>query len=179
MKNGYAAERALVNGWGFNTIYHLQSGSPLYVSQSTDGQHNGNNFEYPDLAAGETGLTVPHRSIAKWFNTAAFSEAVGHYGNAPRNPGTLAGPVTDPLTLAINRSFPLPLEGHHIDFRAESFNALNNTQFGAPGATCAASGGTNTTPGAGPSCAGHGSMGKITKTSSSNREIQLVLKYIF
>jgi hypothetical protein len=28
------------------------------------------------------------------------------------------------VTLAINRSFPLPLEGNHIDFRAEAFNAL-------------------------------------------------------
>ena len=89
--NGYAAERYLVNGWGFNAIYHLQSGSPLYVSQSADGQHNGNNFEYPDLAANETGLTVPNRTIAKWFNTSAFSEAIGHYGNAPATLGRWRG----------------------------------------------------------------------------------------
>lgn len=180
--NGYAAERAILNGWGINTIYHLQSGSPLYVSQSSDGQSNGNNFEYPDLAAGETGLAASQRTIGQWFNTSAFTEAIGHYGTAPRNPGTLAGPVTDPLTLAINRSFPLPIEGNHLDFRAEAFNALNNPQFGAPGATCAASAtpsATNDLPGAGPSCAGHGSFGKVTKTAVNNREIQLVLKYFF
>ena len=71
------------------------------------------------------------------------------------------------------------MEGNHLDFRAEAFNALNNPQFGAPGSTCAASIGTNTTPGMGPSCAGHGSFGKITKTAVNNREIQLVLKYFF
>lgn len=82
--------------------------------------------------------------------------------NAPRNPAGLAGPVTDPLTLAINRSFPLPLEGHHLDFRAEAFNALNEPQVGAPKAA-----------------QGSGTFGKITGTSVNNRELQLALKYIF
>ena len=92
--------------------------------------------------------------------TAAFTEAIAHYGSTPRNP--LSGVKNDPLTLAIKRTFPLPFEGQNLEFRLEAFNALNHPQFAAPGASQGAS-----------------NFGEITSTTTDNRDLQLVLKYIF
>ena len=161
LSGGNIAARAILNGWGFNSIFQFIAGTPLFVSQSADGENNGNLFERPDLVPGQA-LTVPTRTIAGWFNTAAFTEAIGHYGSTPRNPGALISPSHDPVTLAIKRSFPLPFEQQHLDFRIEAFNALNQPQWGSPGST-----------------QGSSSFGKISSTSIDNRELQLALKYIF
>lgn len=158
---GNAAARTVVNGWGINGIYQYLSGNPQWISQSADGENSGNPFQRPDLAPGQA-LGVPNRSIAEWFNTNAFTTAVGHYGSAPRNPPWVVSPSNNPLTLAVNRSFPTPWEGQHLDFRVEAFNALNHPQFGPPG-----------------SVQGTGTFGVITTTNSDNRELQLALKYFF
>ena len=158
---GNALTRSVVNGWGINSIYQFLAGNPLYVSQAADGENNGNPFQRPDLVPGQP-ETVRNRTIAEWFNTDAFTTAIGHYGSTPRNPAPLVSPSNNPLTLAINRSFPMPFEGQHLDFRLEAFNALNHPEFGAPGST-----------------QGTGTFGVVTSTASDNRELQLALKYIF
>ena len=33
--------RAVLNGWGINSIYQFLAGNPLWVSQATDGENNG------------------------------------------------------------------------------------------------------------------------------------------
>jgi hypothetical protein len=154
----YAAERAILNGWGFNSIFTAVAGLPIFITQSADGENNGNNYEFPDVVPGQS-LTLSKRSPAAWFNTAAFATANGHYGNMRRNPVTGAPQI--PLTLAVNRSFPT-FEGQHLDFRIEAFNALNEPQWGIPGAS-----------------QGSSTFGKITSTSIDNRELQLALKYNF
>jgi Carboxypeptidase regulatory-like domain/TonB-dependent Receptor Plug Domain len=159
LSGGNVAARALLNGWGLNSIYQYISGSPIWINQSADGENNGNQNQRPDLVPGQP-LHLAHRTIAEFFNTAAFTEADGHYGNAPRNPVT--GVKNDPLTLAVKRVFPLPFEGQHLDFRLEAFNALNHPQFGAPGAS-----------------QGSGNFGVITSTHTDNRDLQLALKYVF
>jgi hypothetical protein len=159
LSGGNAVARAVVNGWGINSIYQYFSGSPLWVTQATDGENNGNQNQRPDLVPGQP-LHLAHRTNAEWFNTAAFTEAIGHYGSTPRNP--ITGVKNDPLTLAIKRVFPLPFEGQHLDFRLEAFNALNHPQFGPPGAT-----------------QGSSTFGVITSTNSDNRDLQVALKYVF
>jgi len=158
LHGGNAAVRSIVNGWGINSIFQYTSGTAINIKQSQDGENNANGNERPDLTGQP--LASSNRSIAQWFNTAAFTEAFGHYGSTPRNAWT--GHYRNPLTLAIKRTFNLPFEGQHIDFRLEAFNALNHPQFGNP----------NTSQGS-------SSFGKITSTSIDNRELQLALKYIF
>jgi len=161
LNDGNIALREVLNGWGINGIFQVISGSPIWVTQSLDGENNGNANERPDLVAGQS-ETVSHRTIAEWFNTAAFTEAVAHYGSTPRNPSPLIGPTLNPLTLAIKRSFALPFQKQHIDFRLEVFNALNHPQFSAPGGT-----------------QGSSSFGVISSTKIDNRELQLAVKYFF
>jgi hypothetical protein len=159
VSGGNAAMRAVVNGWGINSIYQYISGSPLWVTQSVDGENNGNQNQRPDLVPGQP-LHLPHRTNAEFFNTARFTEAIDHYGSAPRN--AVTGVKNDPLTLAVKRVFPLPFEGQHLDFRFEAFNAFNHPQFAAPGVV-----------------QGSSTFGVITGTHTDNRDLQLALKYVF
>ena len=159
LSGGNVATRAILNGWGFNSIYQYISGTPLNIKQSQDGEDNANGNERPNLVSGQS-LQIAGRNNGEWFNTGAFAEAMGVYGNTPRN--ALTGHNRHPLTLAIKRSFPLPWEQQHVDFRIEAFNALNQPQFSSPGTS-----------------QGSSSFGKISSTSIDNRELQLALKYIF
>jgi hypothetical protein len=105
-------------------------------------------------------LHLAHRNNGEWFNTAAFAQANGHYGSAPRNPVT--GVKNDPVTLAVKRVFPMPFEGQQLEFRMEAFNALNHPQFGSPGTV-----------------QGSSNFGVVQSTHTDNRDLQLALKYFF
>ena len=159
ISGGIGLERAVLNGWGVNGIYQYVSGSPMWISQAQDGENNGNSNERPDLVPGQP-LRLSQRTIAEWFNTAAFTEAVGHYGSTPRNP--ISGVKIDPLTLAVTKTFAMPFEGQHLEFRVEAFNVLNHPQFNSPGSNY-----------------GSSNFGQITSTNGDNRDLQLVLKYDF
>ena len=154
--------RSVLGGWAVAGIFQYYSGSPQFVYQSDDGQNNGNNFEYPDLVAGQPN-GIPNRSINEWFNTARFTEAIGHYGNAPRNPPWVVSPSNSPLGLELKRIFAMPYsESQKLSLQIQAFNALNHPQFGAPNANESS-----------------GSFGTITSTTLDNREVQLVAKYFF
>ena len=157
-----AVARNLLNGWAVAGIFQYYSGSPQFVSQSDDGQNNGNNFEYPDLVPGQPN-GVPNRSINEWFNTARFTEAIGHYGNAPRNPSWVVAPSNNPLGLELKRMFAMPFaESQKLSLQIQAFNAFNHPQFGAPNTNQSSS-----------------SFGTITSTTLDNREFQFVAKYFF
>jgi hypothetical protein len=161
-ENRNALARRLLGGWAVAGIFQYYSGSPQFVSQSDDGQNNGNNFEYPDLVQGQPN-GVPNRSINEWFNTARFTEAVGHYGNAPRNPSWVVAPASSPLGLELKRIFAMPFsDSQKLSLQIQAFNALNHPQFGPPNANVSS-----------------GSFGQITSTVLDNRQVQLVAKYFF
>ncbi len=47
LSGGNAAARAVLNGWGFNSIFQYICGSPLWINQSADGENNGNLTSAP------------------------------------------------------------------------------------------------------------------------------------
>ena len=160
--NQNAVARHLVNGWSVNTIFQYYSGSPLYIHQGVDGQHNGNNFQNPDLVPNQPN-NIANRSINEWFNTARFTTAVSHFGNTPRNPSWITSPSNDPLELELARSFTMPFsEKQRLSLQIQAFNAFNHPQFGAPNSNQSS-----------------GSFGAISSTNLDNRELQLVAKYYF
>ena len=70
---------------------------------------------------------VDERTVTRWFNTAAFAQpAPGALGTLGRN--TERGPGVNNLDLALFKNFTLARE-IRLQFRLESFNALNHTQF--------------------------------------------------
>ena len=154
-----AAVRGIVNGWRFGSIYQYISGSPLLVKQSADGENNGNSYERPDLVPGQS-IHLATRTHIAWFNTAAFTEAIGHYGSTPRN--AITGTKVDPVTLSVSRTFGMPFnEPQHLEFRVEAFNAFNHPQWSSPSVT-----------------QGSSSFGKITNAGAT-RIVQVALKYVF
>ena len=162
IRGGMFAERALLNGWGFNSIFQAVSGSPLWITQAPDGENNGNSYQRPDLEPGQK-IRLAHRTVSEWFNTGAFTEAIGHYGSTPRNPVGATGPFHDPLTLAVVRDFTMPFnEGQRLELRMEGYNILNHPQFGNPGTAAVSS-----------------SFGIVSSTTIDNREFQAVAKYYF
>jgi hypothetical protein len=118
-------KNAAIGGWQVNGIYTWQRGFPITITAAdlgglndTQGTNRADLVGDPD--AGE-------RSVTRWFNTAAFAQpAAGMLGDLGRN--TERGPGINNLDLALFKNFDL-VRGMRLQFRLESFNALNHTQF--------------------------------------------------
>jgi len=157
------ATALLARGWSLNGIITLTSGSPFDVNESFDSQNNdglNEGQERPDLVSGVP-MTVRNKNASMWFNPAAFTASVYHYGNSPRDP--LVGPGRHVADLSVFKTFKMPYsEQHSLQIRAEFFNTFNTPQLNAPDSSL-----------------GDPAFGQVTSTAIDNREIQIALKYIF
>jgi hypothetical protein len=158
----------VVGGWQLNGILSLFDGLPFSVSSASNTLNNGASSRASILPGANGALPVDQRTVAEWFNIAAFT-APGpqQFGNAGRN--ILRGPGTAQADLSVFKDFPLSAEqARRLQFRAESFNVSNTPQFNNPSSTIGAAGaGTITAAGA-----------PLTFQRTS-REIQLALKLYF
>ena len=121
----------LLRGWQFSGVITIQDGTPLdplYLSSDTA---NAGTFTRPDVVPGQSiSLPSDQRSPDHWFNTAAFAApAPYHFGNAARD--VIPGPGNEVVDLAIHKRFTLS-DRAGLEFRAESFNVLNNPNLGFP-----------------------------------------------
>lgn len=139
----------VLGGWELSGITTIQSGQSRTVTQSTDpfdcpttsanvcaanspantflgglGMDNSDVAKRPDLVAGAS-LAGPGL-VSEWFNTAAFTRAVGHFGNAGR--GIVLGPHMQNWDIAAIKNFQLG-ERFRLQFRGEFFNAFNRVNF--------------------------------------------------
>jgi hypothetical protein len=123
--NATGAKNAVVGGWQVNGIYTWQRGFPITITAADLG---GLNDTFGTNRADLVGdPKVDERTVNRWFNTAAFAQpAAGALGNLPRN--SERGPGVNNLDLALFKNFALG-RGMRLQFRLESFNALNHTQF--------------------------------------------------
>ncbi len=150
---------AILKGWQFSGIGTFNSGSPIFVNQDGDTLNTDSEDIRPNLVAGQD-PTLPgsQRTIARWFNTAAFTRATVTYGNSPRNP--VVGPGRKVLDLSLAKSFEVR-NGQYLQFRVEAFNALNWVNWNNPNGTL-----------------GNSNFGVISAAGAA-REMQLSLKYTF
>jgi hypothetical protein len=122
--------RGVVGGWESSGFVTLQSGTPFSILSGTDRSLSGIGADYADLVGNPS---APQRSIAKYFNTAAFApNTLGTFGTSPRN--VLRGPGYANLDLGIMKRFQVR-ERIGAQFRLEMFNALNHPNFNNPFAT--------------------------------------------
>jgi hypothetical protein len=118
-----------ISGWQIAGLVRIQAGDMVTVSQATNANSNlGYGVQRPNLIANPNTPSV--RSVAQWFNTAAFV-AVPQFklGNATRNP--VRGPGLQDADLMIGKTFRVT-EQVALEFRAEVFNVSNTTPLNDP-----------------------------------------------
>jgi len=123
----------LSSGWSLATVYQVQTGFPFTISVFGDTANAGTLLGENPVRANSTGEPVfPEgtRTTSAWFNPAAFAAPPAfQFGNVGRN--TVEGPGMQLLDLALTREFRMS-ERFALQFRAEFFNALNQTNLGTP-----------------------------------------------
>jgi len=119
------APKFILDGWQLSNIMTFQSGFPAAVTSNIDTTGTGISSR-PDLVSGQRGdLPSNQRTWAKWFNTAAFTQApYGRFGTSPRT-GAVRLPGIELVDFSINKSFHLR-EKKALEFRTEFFNLLNH-----------------------------------------------------
>ena len=149
----------LLKGWQFSGLGIFNSGSPIFINQDGDTLNVDSEEIRPNLVAGQNPeLPSDERTIARWFNTAAFARATTTYGNSPRNP--VVGPGRKVFDISLAKIFSIP-HGQQIQFRIEAFNAFNWVNWGNPNGSL-----------------GNSNFGIISSAQAA-REMQLSLKYVF
>jgi hypothetical protein len=137
-----------LGGWEFSGIVSFNSGIPLTVrnnipagaSASVDFPGQGCLGSSPCIVEpnqiGDPNAGAPH-TAAQWFNTSAFvaNTTPGVPGNASK--GSIVAPGYERVDLSLFKNFKI-WEAGTLQFRFETFNALNhtnlnavNTQFGS------------------------------------------------
>jgi hypothetical protein len=152
----------LIQGWQVNGIINLQTGTPIVLASAINQTYIFSFNQRPD----NTGQSakISNQNIDRWFNTSVFFQppafTLGTTSRTlpdVRNPGI----ANADLSLFKNNYFGNG-ERYNVQFRLESFNALNHPQWGAPD--------TNVND---------GTFGQINSQANSPRQLQLALKFIF
>jgi hypothetical protein len=123
----------LTTGWSLASVYQVQSGFPFTISVFGDTANAGTLLGENPVRANATGQPLfpgGTHTTGEWFNPAAFATPPAfQFGNVGRN--TVTGPGMQLLDFAVTRQFRMT-ERTALQFRAEFFNALNQTNLGMP-----------------------------------------------
>ncbi len=141
-KNQKGVVGHILGGWEISGITTVESGQSITLSQSSDPFRAEDFSSAPGTYPGGIGIdfdnivprpdVVPGVSVTgagnvnQWFNTKAFTDAIGHFGTA--GPGSLLGPGQQTWDLAGIRNFKIG-ERFSLQFRGELFNAFNHVNF--------------------------------------------------
>jgi hypothetical protein len=136
----FRQSNGFTRGWALSGITRVSSGFPVTLSSDGDNSLmgsvpngvNNKSLDLPDVSPGPLNLNHNPRNGLVYFNTSLFSpNALGTPGNASRR--FFYGPGMINFELALLKSFPLS-ESKTLQFRLETFNTFNHTQFFGPAA---------------------------------------------
>lgn len=149
---------AVIGGWQLNGVITRQSGPPL-------------KFDSPVILRGSINdvlLSSDKRSVSRWFNTSAFETGKNKQPDPdlqirtfPHLISRIRGDGQSKWDLSLIKHFALT-ERVRLQFRAESYDALNHPNFDTP----------NTSPTS-------SDFGKIKSQGGLSREFQFALKLTF
>ncbi len=132
--NGFL--RHVLGGWQLSGITTIASGQPIpRITADSLSETRGSRADMVgDPLSGGTYGTVDSTGLPYIFNTFAFANpALGQYGNSPRAFLRLPGQNQTNLSAAKNIYFDRE-KLRYLQFRAESYNVFNHTQFTGTGA---------------------------------------------
>jgi hypothetical protein len=169
--SGSYLERAVAGGWTLSGVTQAETGSPLAGAGSQLNYNGpdviglgGNTTNRPNVVAP---VSYPHQQKA-WFTQASFAApaapwtAAGAggtgFGNAMKDAVTAPGLFN--WNIALFKDIPIH-EAIHLQFRAETFNTFNHTEFNE------VDGGSN-----------DGNFGQVTSTADP-RVFQFGAKFLF
>lgn len=177
LPNAGRALDEVVGGWQATAIVMGRSGDPLDFAYSPNNNQevsalitvDGRNSYRPN----QSGPAIATgKSYQQYFNVANFSTPAlsgsNPFGNSPRN--AVRGYDYWDVDLGLTKDFALT-EKAKLQFRAESFNLFNHTNFGDPN-TNVPNTGAALTPGSA------GTFGVITSALPA-RELQVAAKIVF
>jgi len=151
-------------GWATYGIITFQSGRPFTVAllPEVDNSNTGRSvlgFQANDRPNLTGNGAASNPTEAQWFNTPAFSmPPFGSFGNAGRN--ILEGPGLAVFNVSLVKNIGVT-ESTRLQFRAESFNLFNRTNYNLPD-----------------NFLGSPTFGRIL-SAQSPRHLQFGLKFIF
>ena len=132
------AASIFVNGWQFNTIVNLASGTPFTVYDSANVALQGTAPEITGFFSSRPNAISdpnagPH-TPSQWVSRSAFQQLnpetqAGQFGNEGRN--IVRGPGIESVDLSLFKNFSLT-EAMRLQFRAECFNLFNHPNLGLP-----------------------------------------------
>ncbi len=169
-QNATGIKGVLGSGWQISAILNATSGVPfqpfLGFDWAGDKEPDG-NAQRPSLAPGASDNPVTG-SVAQWFDPTAFVLPLpGYYGNVGRN--TIEGPGLVTLDASVFKNTRVG-NNKTVQLRFEVFNLLNRANFNPPDV----SGGLFN-----PDGSRKASPAALTSLSTTARQIQLGLKFIF
>ena len=127
------------DGWQFNIISTIQSGTPFNITTGTDVSGTGDRQDRPNLV-GDPFANIPvaaNPQLQYFFNPAAFAPAAaGTYGNLPRD--AYYGPWFKTIDVSVFKTTKLTSKTS-VQLRAEIFNLFNWINWANPGATLSSS----------------------------------------
>jgi len=169
----------VIGGWRLSAIYTISAGTPFGITDNSYGFCNGAGvLSDRPMMIGNPLPSGFQRTIAHWFNTAAFDfsgtcpasnlvDLTGPFdnhkafGNAPRYFSNIRNPGLNNFDFSLQKDVKIR-EQARFTFSADFFNLPNHPEFAEPNADP-----TN------------GNFGSISRSALSNRTIQLGLHLYF
>ncbi|HXE13271.1 MAG TPA: TonB-dependent receptor [Bryobacteraceae bacterium] len=121
--------KSALGGWEISGITTFETGTPLTPNVSDSGKQLGLGGGNTTSRADITGPVQYPGTVNEWFNPSVFVQPqLLAFGNAAR--GSLVAPGLNNWNISLFKSFALGFrEGAHLEFRGETFNTFNHTQF--------------------------------------------------
>lgn len=118
--------RYTLGGWQLSGVTMFETGTPITPTIGNDILGLGGNATARPNVSGT--VTMPH-SVDSWFSPSSFSQpAFGSFGNLGR--GAIFGPGRGNWDMSLFKEFLFAKrEGPRVQFRFETFNTFNHTQF--------------------------------------------------
>lgn len=147
----------IVGGWQLQGIMLFRSGVPFTVTMARDVANTGVGGQRPNRIA--SGISNSP-TLERWFDPTAFIASSNFsYGNSGLR--ILSPDILRTVDFSMFKSFQIR-ERSRLQFRFEVFNLPNTPSFAAPNATLDTA-----------------TVGRITSTATSPRQMQVALKYYF